>query len=498
MSRANDASAGARTAAPAVLGAEESLHAEALEQRVRQLAAALRGAEPTPKMLGIVADNGPDWLLVDLACERLGLPIVPLPAFFTAGQMRHAVEATGMDALLCSAPAVALALGFAPGPALPGVALPWFRREAAPVPLPAGTSKITFTSGTTGQPKGVCLSREHQRRVAGSLVDATRGLGIERHLSLLPLAVLLENVAGLYAPLMAGATCCLPPLSEVGVGGSSSFDPNACLKAIARWQAHSVIVLPQMLLALTAALEAGAPPPVHLRFVAVGGAKVAPALLARARDVGLPAYEGYGLSECASVVALNVPGADRPGSVGRPLPHARVIVDGSREILVEGPRFLGYLGAPTRDDAGLHTGDLGHIDTDGFLTIDGRRKHQLITAFGRNVAPEWPEAELTASPVIAQAAVFGEAKPHLCAVIVPGAREVNDAAVAAAIAVANDRLPDYAQIAGWIRADAPFSAADGTATTNGRVVRDAVWARYAARLEKTYQHPNGVVTDALL
>ena len=122
----------------------------------------------------------------------------------------------------------------------------------------------------------------------------------------------------------------------------------------------------------------------------------------------------------------------------------------------------------------------------------------MITAFGRNVAPEWPEAELTASPVIAQAAVFGEAKPHLCAVIVPGAREVDDAAVATAIAVANDRLPDYAQIAGWIRADAPFSAADGTATTNGRVVRDAVWARYAARLEKTYQHPNGVVTDALL
>ncbi len=482
----------------AVAGAGESLDAAALEQRVGQLAAALQGAEPRPRVLGLLADNGPDWVIVDLACERIGLPIVPLPAFFTAGQMQHAVDATGMDALLCAAPAAAHALGFSPATPLAGVSLPWFRRSARPVPLPAGTTKITFTSGTTGHPKGVCLSGAHQRRVAGSLVDATRHLGIERHLSLLPLAVLLENVAGVYAPMMAGATCCLPPLAEVGVGGSSSFDPLRCLEAIEAWQAHSVIVLPQMLLALTVALEAGAPSPTHLRFVAVGGAKVAPALIARARAVGLPAYEGYGLSECASVVALNVPGADRPGSVGRPLPHVRVSVDARRELVVEGSTFLGYLGAPASDDTALHTGDLGRIDADGFLAIDGRRKHQLITAFGRNVAPEWPEAELAASPLIAQAAVFGEAKPRLCAVIVPSARARGDADIDAAVASANLHLPDYAQIAGWIRADVPFSAADGTATANGRVVRDAVWSRYATRLEATYQDTTGVFTDALL
>lgn len=498
MKSLRDANDRTRAGGAAVAGAGKFLDAAALEQRVEQLAAALQDARPRPRVLGLVADNGPDWLIVDLACERVGVPIVPLPAFFTTGQMQHAVDATGMDTLLCAAPSAARALGFAPGNPLPGVSLPWFRRSARPVPLPAGTSKITFTSGTTGHPKGVCLSSEHQRRVASSLVDATRELGIERHLSLLPLAVLLENIAGAYAPLMAGATCCLPPLSEVGVDGSSSFDPLTCLRAIEDWQAHSVIVLPQMLLALTAALEAGAPRPAHLRFVAVGGAKVAPALIARARAVGLPAYEGYGLSECASVVALNVPGADRPGSVGRPLPHARVSVDARRELVVEGSRFLGYLGGPANDDAALHTGDLGRVDADGFLIVDGRRKHQLITAFGRNVAPEWPEAELAASPLIAQAAVFGEAKPRLCAVIVPSARAGGDGDIDAAVASANLRLPDYAQIAGWIRADVPFSAVDGTATANGRVARDAVWSRYAARLESTYQDSAGVFTDALL
>ncbi|MGD9952836.1 MAG: AMP-binding protein [Burkholderiales bacterium] len=449
--------------------------AQSLEARIARRLASLERARP--RVLGLLADNGPEWLAADLAAERAGIPLVPLPPFFTVAQLRHALDASGVDALLIDSAERAQALGFAPS----GEA-GLFHRVASPVVVPAGTSKITFTSGTTGTPKGVHLDAAQQQALACALEQALRPLGIRRHLCLLPLAVLLENVAGARTALAAGAECALPPLAAVGVAGSSGFDPLACLAALGRWRAESVILLPQMLLALTLALEAGAPPPAELRFAAVGGAKVSPALIERARAAGLPAYEGYGLTECGSVVSLNLPGADRPGSVGRPLAHARVSVGADHEIVVSGVR----------------TGDLGRLDADGFLHVEGRRKHMIITSFGRNVAPEWPEAELAAGGAIAQAAVFGEARPRLAAVIVPRSAAATDGALDVEVQRANARLPDYARIAFWIRADAPFGAADGTATANGRVRRDAVWSRYGARLASLYAARSGAPSHALL
>jgi long-subunit acyl-CoA synthetase (AMP-forming) len=468
-----------------------TVNAHTLEERVERLAQGL--ARACPRVLGLLADNGPDWLAADLAAERVGVPLVPLPAFFTLAQLRHAVAASGMDALLGESPETARALGFGTPASIEGSTLGWFRRDAAPVALPDATTKITFTSGTTGTPKGVCLGAAQQRALALALEQAMRPLRIGRHLCLLPLAVLLENVAGARTALLSGAECAAPPLAAVGVSGATGFDPLACLVAIEHLRAESVIMLPQMMLALAAALEAGAPRPARLRFAAVGGAKVAPALLERARAAGLPAYEGYGLTECASVVALNLPSADRPGSVGRPLAHAQVRIAADGEILVSGSRYLGYLGggeeAPA--NAWLPTGDRGRLDGDGFLHVEGRRKHVIITSFGRNVAPEWPEAELAAGGAIAQAAVFGEARPRLCAVVVPRSAAATDAAIEAEVRRTNARLPDYAQVALWIRAEAPFSAENGLATANGRVCRDAVWSRYGERLEALYPstHP---------
>jgi long-subunit acyl-CoA synthetase (AMP-forming) len=430
----------------------------ALDARIERFAKALSRARPRPRVLGLLADNGADWVSVDLAAQKAGVVLVPLPAFFTETQIAYAVSSSGMDSLV--------------GPALPGFrsageleGLPFHRREASAPDFPHGTAKITYTSGTTGAPKGVPLSAAQQSAVAAALAQATAGLGLRRHLCLLPLAVLLENVAGVYAPLRAGMEICVPPLAEVGMRGSSSFDARACLAALERWQPHSVILLPQMLAALCAALEQGVPPPRSLRFAAVGGAKVSPALIARARALGVPAYEGYGLSECASVVALNLPGAERPGSVGRPLGHAAVrIVDG--EIHVQG----------------LPTGDLGRLDADGYLYVEGRRKHVLITSFGRNVSPEWPEAELLAGRAIAQAAVFGEARARLCALLVP-APGASQEAVDAQVRAANERLPDYARIGAWLRADQPFTPQNGFATANGRARRDALWRAYGERFD---------------
>jgi len=432
----------------------------ALDARVERLAAALAAARPKPRVVGLLADNGPEWLVADLAAEKAGVVLVPLPAFFTPAQLEHAVGASGMDSVL-GAPLA----GFAAAGEIEG--LRWWRRAALPAAFPRGTSKVTFTSGTTGAPKGVPLRAAQQWAVAHALAGAMHRLGLKRHLCLLPLSVLLENVAGVYAPLAADMECCLPPLAETGLRGSSGFDPSACLAAIERWQADSAILLPQMLAALTLALERGATPPRSLKFAAVGGAKVSADLIARARALGLPVYEGYGLSECASVVSLNLPGADRLGSVGKPLTEVRV-VDGEIHVKADG--------------AWLATGDLGRLDADGFLHIDGRRKHVLITSYGRNVSPEWPEAELLAGPAIVQAAVFGEAKPRLCAVVVPAAA-ASASAVEAQVRAANSRLPDYARIGAWLLADAPFTPQNGLATANGRARRDALWKTYGRRLD---------------
>jgi long-chain acyl-CoA synthetase len=429
-----------------------------LDARVARLAKALARARPRARVAGLMADNGVDWVVADLAAERAGVVLVPLPAFFTAAQLEHAVAASGMDGVLGARLA-----GFEAAGEIEG--LRWSRRPGKTPELPRGTSKLTFTSGTTGAPKGVALRSAQQWAVARSIAGVARDLALRRHLCLLPLSVLLENVAGVYAALAAEMQFCVPSLAEVGMRGSSSFDADACLAAIEHWQAESVILLPQMLAALASAVERGAVAPRSLKFAAVGGARVSPALIQRARALGLPAYEGYGLSECASVVALNVPGADRPGSVGRPLPHVRVHIE-EREIVVDG----------------IRTGDLGRVDEDGYLHIDGRRRNVLITSFGRNVSPEWPEAELLAGGAIAQAAVFGEARARLCALVVP-APDATSEAIEAQVRAANQRLPDYARVGAWLRADEPFTPRNGFATANGRARRDALWRAYAERLD---------------
>lgn len=444
------------------------------------------------QVVALLADNSPDWLIADRALRSAGATVLPLPTFFTDAQCRHAIEAAGAAHMLVDDERRAAALGFTPQAQVDAGPLRVFRGDVPPRELPPGTVKITFTSGTTGQPKGVCLTTDTLQAVSGSLATLVRELGIRRHLCMLPLAVLLENVAGADTAALTGAECVVPPLADVGMAGSSQFDPRVALSAIARWRPDSLILLPQMLTALVAVAEAGVPVPRGLKLVAVGGARVAPGLIERARALGFPACEGYGLSEAGSVVALNRP-SDAPGAVGRVLPHLTVSLSARNEIRVHGLRPPGYLGAPPLPDGPLHTGDLGHLDAQGRLHVTGRLKHQIITSFGRNVSPEWPESELLAEAAIGQVAVFGEARPTLSAVIVarPG---VDDVQLDLAVRRANGRLPDYARIGVHVRAGQPFSAGNGLATDNGRVRRDAVWAHYGDRIASLYAALDGAPT----
>jgi long-subunit acyl-CoA synthetase (AMP-forming) len=368
-----------------------------------------------------------------------------------------------------------------------GERLRLFRLRPPTSAIDAGAAKISYTSGTTGEPKGVRLPLAALDAVAMSLREATQALEIRRHLCVLPLSTLLENVAGVYAPFLAGAEVIVPDPTETGLIGAAGLDVGRLLRCIQRHEPHSVILVPQMLAALVEAFEAGAPVPMSLRFVAVGGAHVPTPLLERAGRCGLPVYEGYGLTECASVVAMNTPGAHRPGSVGRALPHARVHVDATGEIVVAGAKMLGYVGEPALESTDIRSGDVGRIDTDGFIYVRGRRRNVFITSFGRNVSPEWVEAELARSKRIRQAALFGEARPWNVAVIVAASSRRGE--IAADIERVNADLPDYARVGRWILADEPFSHENGLATLNGRLRRDSILRAYQHRIDLCYENP---------
>ena len=466
-------------------GSSNAWNKAALRQRLACMRDALLARRLPEAPVAILADNTPEWIAIDLATQELGVTLVPLPAFFTPAQRAHAIESSGAQAIFCMQPVHAQALGFTEKiPCDSELGLYESIHEERRVSL-RNVQKITFTSGTTSEPKGVCLSTEQQWDVARALHQSLGHMGIRRHLCLLPLPVLLENIAGVYTALLSGATTVCPPLAETGLTGAAQFDPHVCLDAIQRHQAESVILLPQMLQAMVAVTRPGDARIRTLKFVAVGGAKTPAALIHAARAKGFPVFEGYGLSECGSVVSLNLPGADRPGSAGKPLANRLIRIAADGEIEIGGSDAAHYLGDTPNRAAWLATGDIGRLDADGFLHIDGRKKNILITAYGRNVSPEWPESALLGTGLLAQAVVFGDARPYLVAAIVPLGAQYGPSEIQTAIDEANRALPDYARIRRWIAVD-PFTSANGLATANGRPRRDAIWQAYAAPLESLY------------
>ena len=455
---------------------------------------ALSLSQSPARIIGIHADNSIGWVLADLAAQLNGTPVVPLPLFFSPAQIAYVIRIAGIDQVLTDQPQLlldALSESSLTSRTFYGdiQCVKLATGDGFGTMLPIGTQKVTFTSGTTGEPKGVCLGLEEMEAVAESLRVASAARTDDRHLCVLPLGTLLENIGGIYTPLLAGATICIPPLARVGMSGSSGLNVLLLMAALDEWNASSAIMVPQMLQALIAACRSGVVVPRKLRYLSVGGAPVSMQVLQQARKLGLPVHEGYGLSECASVVAVNHCGDNRSGSVGKPLPHVQLNFAHDGEILVRGVRWRGYLGTPEQQkpEEFIATGDLGYLDENGFLYITGRKKSIFITSFGRNVAPEWVERELASHPAITQAAVFGEARPFNSAVIVAHPATTPQA-VSAAVAEVNERLPDYARVLTWLPAAQPFMPSNGMLTANGRLRRDNILAAYAGHIDDLYRN----------
>jgi long-subunit acyl-CoA synthetase (AMP-forming) len=144
----------------------------------------------------------------------------------------------------------------------------------------------------------------------------------------------------------------------------------------------------------------------------------------------------------------------------------------------------GYLGDKENTKALIATGDLGSIDSDGFVYVRGRKKNLFISSMGRNVSPEWIECELMREECVRQAVVFGEGRMHPMAILSPMRLDTSDRELSSAVSEANRRLPDYAQVREWVRVSEPLDCRSGLLTANGRPRRDRIAERYRSLIER--------------
>ncbi len=458
-----------------------------LSERIDYLAHQLQQTQL--KCVALYMDNSIEWIVADLAAMQLGLTLIPIPLFFSPQQVQHLINDAGIQAVITQ-PELCEKFDYRKKHKLPDMQLLLLNNQTKPdVEQLKKVAKITYTSGSTGSPKGVCLSASNLGGVTKALAQGIDNLAISHHLCVMPLATLLENIAGVYVPLLMGSSIQVEPLSKLGFTNSSGFDAQQFMTCVEQSQPHSVILLPQLLMSLIELKQEFPNSFASLRFAAVGGGKSAQASLEKAHQLGLPVYEGYGLSECASVVSLNNPFHNKPGSVGKVLPHAKVRISEEGEIIVSGQSMLGYLGQGDlngrKQNQDVHTGDLGHIDNEGFLYISGRKKNLIVSSFGRNISPEWVESEIQQAPQIAQVAIFGDAKPWLSAVVTPHKNSTKEE-VEQVIQDCNQRLPDYAQIKSWLVGVQAFTAENKQLTENGRLRRETIFEQYQGQLEQLY------------
>jgi long-chain acyl-CoA synthetase len=460
------------------------------------------------QVIGLLMDNSPAWAIIDLAVlfqsSLLKKCLVPLPVFFSNTQLEHCINDAAIDLIVSDDPErlASLNIDFIDKSEfeLSGKQLFVFRIAAQNPPIfEHNIVKITYTSGSTGTPKGVMLDEHTILNKLQALAHATRANEQDCALSLLPLSTLLENIAGLYIPLISGATSTLLSSKTVGLVGLSGIDAGCFLTSIKNTQPSAFILIPQLLMLLVKGCSEGFKLPASIRFIAVGGAPVSEKLLLQARQLNIPVYQGYGFSEAASVVTLNPLSNNRIPSVGKVLNNHQLKISDDGEILVKNDLYSGYLGKDLIVDNKkfYHSGDIGYLDDEGYLYITGRKSNLINSSYGRNISPEWLEKELEILPFIGQVVVFGHAKPFLIAIIVASITAANSdtsndngtyqSELDTSLGKLNQTLPDYAQVNHFIIAQEPFSIDNQQLTATGRPIRNRIFQCYQQQINQLYE-----------
>ncbi len=337
-------------------------------------------------------------------------------------------------------------------------------RDAAKAITPDSLATIIYTSGTTGEPKGVMLT--HGNLVA-NMRAATIVLDVNHEdvaLSFLPLSHSFERMAS-YVYLFAGVTVvfaesfdtvgrdivAVRPTLITGVPrayekmqarvmekGQAGSPAKAALFrwAVRAGRAKSRATLRGRSVGPVTALKASVADSLvfskiraglggRIRFVVSGSAPLAVDTAEFFQAVGLPVIEGYGLTETAPILTVNPPYAPRVGTVGKPVDGVELRIAADGEILARGPNLMaGYYNKPQATaeavrDGWFHTGDIGHLDAEGYLTITDRKKDLLVTSGGKKIAPQPIEAVLKRSPLVSEAILLGDRRKFAVALIVP-------------------------------------------------------------------------------
>ncbi len=569
-------------------GAYHPISHRMMADRVRRAALGLRarGIEPGSRV-AILSENRPEWAIADFACLTGCLMDVPVYPNLPAEQAAYVLHDSGAVAVFVSTreqaakvaavrgelPALEHVIGFdqdtAPYVTLTLAALEAegatrespdavsrYRANALAV-SPDDVATILYTSGTTGDPKGVMLTHDNiYSNVLASLAVLPLGRD-DVTLSFLPLSHVFERMSGHYLMQAAGASIAyaesidtvpqnmlevrptivisVPRLYEkmyarvlenALAGGAAKKRIFFWARAVADRWATAVLAgrRPRGLLAAQYALaqrlvfsklkqRTGG----RLRYFVSGGAPLSPDINKFFFAAGLTILEGYGLTESSPVIAVNTPERFRIGTVGPPIAGVEVAIAGDGEILARGPNIMkGYFHKPeaTREaidpDGWLHTGDIGEL-TDGFLRITDRKKDLIVTAGGKNIAPQPIETRIKTNKFVSQAVMLGDRRRFPIVLIVPNFEQLEkwarykqliwtdhrsllcDPAVRAKMEREVER-----RLEGLARYETPkkvlllehdFSVENGELTPTLKVKRRVIERRYAAIINAAYAEP---------
>jgi long-chain acyl-CoA synthetase len=416
--------------------------------------------------------------------------------------------------------------------------------------VPDDLATIIYTSGTTGASKGAMLTHGNMAsNIARSMEAFDFGTRGEVSVSFLPLshvtarhvdfALLYRGVVLAYCPdivHLARALAEVQPAIFVAVPRVYEKIRHQVILKAARFPNSTVYHWALSVgRAHRAETLAGTRPTTHswrlanrLIFSKVragmggkaeefisGGAPLGRELAEWYADIGIPIHEGYGLTETSPVIAVNTPAANRLGTVGKPLPNVEVRIADDGEVLVRGPSvFKGYWNRPEETQAAFvdgwfKTGDIGHLDSDGYLSITDRKKDLIKTSGGKFIAPQPIENSLKLNPLIGTAVVFGDRRKFPAVLISPNfpvledwarENEVDFASREALVVIAkvralyegiveeqNRNLARFERLKRVLLVPEEFSAADGTLTHTMKVRRRGIEDRYRTLIDEMYE-----------